>query len=103
MSVDKEEQTFIAHGIFGILGASIVTDGERGECVDPGENGAILDAGGVEDPARQAGKRMGSWHQTVEEVRCYKLSEGTGDGLVTTSSHVYAQSMYHMYIMRTNS
>jgi hypothetical protein len=47
-------------GIFGILGASIVTDGERGECVDPGENGAILDAGGVEDPARQAGERMGS-------------------------------------------
>ena len=53
--------------------------------------------------ARQAGERAGSWRQTVEEVRRYKMSEGTGDGLVTTSSHVYAQSMYHMYIMRTNS
>ncbi len=27
-----------------------VTDGGRGECVDPGENGAILEAGGVEGP-----------------------------------------------------
>jgi hypothetical protein len=27
-----------------------VMDGKRGECVDPGENGAILDAGGVEGP-----------------------------------------------------
>jgi hypothetical protein len=27
-----------------------VTDGERGECVDPGENGAILGAGGDEGP-----------------------------------------------------
>jgi hypothetical protein len=26
----------------------IVTDGERGESMDPGENGAILDAGGDE-------------------------------------------------------
>jgi hypothetical protein len=28
----------------------IVTDSEKEECVDPGENGAILDAGGVEGP-----------------------------------------------------
>jgi hypothetical protein len=27
-----------------------VTDGERGECVDPGKNGAILGAGGDEGP-----------------------------------------------------
>jgi hypothetical protein len=27
-----------------------VTDGEREECVDPGENGAILDAGGGGGP-----------------------------------------------------
>jgi hypothetical protein len=71
--------------------------------VDPGETGAILDAGEMRDPARQAGERACSWHRTVEEVRRYKVSEGTGDGLVTTSSHVYAQSMYHMCIMCLNS
>ncbi len=59
--------------------------------------------GELRDPARQAEETTSSWHQTVEEVRRYKMSEGTGDGLVTTSSHVYAQSMYHMYIMRTKS
>jgi hypothetical protein len=26
----------------------------------------------VGDPARQAGKKMGSWHQTVEEVRSFQ-------------------------------
>jgi hypothetical protein len=31
-------------------------DCEREECVDPGENGAILDAGGGGDLARQAGE-----------------------------------------------
>jgi hypothetical protein len=54
--------------------------------------------GELRNPARQARERMGSYHQTVEEVRRYKMSEGTGDGLVTTSSHIYAQSMYLMYI-----
>ncbi len=37
----------------------LVTDGERGECVDPGENGAILDAGGDEGPGPQGGGRNG--------------------------------------------
>jgi hypothetical protein len=59
--------------------------------------------GEVRDPARQVGERAGSWHQTVEEVRHYKMSEGTGGGLVTTSSYVYAQNMYHMCIMCINS
>jgi hypothetical protein len=59
--------------------------------------------GEVGDLARQAGERAGSWRQTVEEVRRYKMSEGTGDGLVTTSSHDYAQSMYYMCIMCINS
>jgi hypothetical protein len=31
------------------------------------------------------------------------MLEGTGDGLVTTSSHGYAQSTYHMCIMCINS
>ncbi len=57
----------------------------------------------MRDPARQAGEGTGSWRRTVEEVRHYKLSEGTGDGLVKTSSHVYAQSMYHVCIMGINS
>jgi hypothetical protein len=55
------------------------------------------------DPARQAGERTGSWRQTVEEVTRYKMLEGTGDGLATTSSDGYAQSMYHMCIMCINS
>ncbi len=59
--------------------------------------------GELRDPARQVEERTGSWHQTVEEVRRYKMSEATGAGLVTTSSHVQAQSMYLMYIMRTKS
>jgi hypothetical protein len=45
--------------------------------------------GELRDPARQAGERTGSWLQTVEEVRRYKMSEGIGDGLVTTSSNVF--------------
>jgi hypothetical protein len=59
--------------------------------------------GEVGDPARLVGERVGSWRRTVEEVRRYKMSEGTGDGLVKTSSHVYAQSMYHVCIMCINS
>ena len=34
--------------------------------MDPGEKGAILEAGG---PARQEGEKAGSWLQTVEEKR----------------------------------
>ncbi len=36
-----------------------VMDSERGECVDPGENGAILDAGGVEGPGPPGGGKNG--------------------------------------------
>jgi hypothetical protein len=63
----------------------------EGACVDPGETGAILEAGGVGGtrPARR-GKR-----RTVEEDRRYKMPQKSGDGLATTPSHVYALSMYH--------
>jgi hypothetical protein len=37
----------------------VVTDGEREECVDPGEKGAILDAGGVEGPGPPGGGKNG--------------------------------------------
>jgi hypothetical protein len=67
-----------------------------------GEMGPSWMLGELRDPARQAGKITGSWPQTVEEVRRYKMSEGMGDGLVTTSSHIYAQSMYLMYIVCIN-
>jgi hypothetical protein len=77
-------------------------DGERRECMDLGKKGPSLILGEMRDPARQTGERTGSWHQTVEEVRRYKMSEGAGDRLVTTSSHVYAQK-YHTYIMCINS
>jgi hypothetical protein len=53
-----------------------------------GKMGPSWMLGKLRDPGRQAEKGRGSWHQTVEEVRRYKMSEGTGDGLVTTSSHV---------------
>jgi hypothetical protein len=36
-----------------------VTDGERGECMNPGENGAILDAGGGEGPGSPGGGQNG--------------------------------------------
>jgi hypothetical protein len=36
-----------------------VTDGEGGECMDPGENGAILDAGGVGGPGPPVGEKNG--------------------------------------------
>jgi hypothetical protein len=58
--------------------------------------------GEMGDPARQAGERAGSWRQTVEEVRRYKMSEGIGGGLITTPSHVNAQSMYHICILCIN-
>jgi hypothetical protein len=41
----------------------IVTDSKEEVCVDPGEKGAILEAGG---PARQEGEKAGSWLQTAE-------------------------------------
>jgi hypothetical protein len=44
-------------------------------------------------PVRQEGERVGSWHQTAEEDRRYKMPQNIGDGLATTPSHVYAQSM----------
>jgi hypothetical protein len=47
----------------------IVMDGEREECMDPGKNGAILDAGGSGGPGPPGGEGTGSWHHTVEEVR----------------------------------
>jgi hypothetical protein len=74
---------------------SSVTDGVEETCVDSGERGAILEAGGVRDPARQEGEKAGSWHQTVEEDRHHRMPQNMGDGLATTPSYVCAQSMYH--------
>jgi hypothetical protein len=36
-----------------------VMDGEKGECVDPGENGAILGAGGDGGPGLPGGRKRG--------------------------------------------
>jgi hypothetical protein len=55
-------------------------------------------------PARWGGG--GEWAVGIRQWRrldVFKMLEGTGDGLGTTSSHVYAQSTYHMCIMRDNS
>jgi hypothetical protein len=48
--------------------------------VDPGEKEAIL------------GEKAGSWLQTVEEDRCSGIAKDAGDGLVTSSRDVYAES-----------
>ncbi len=36
-----------------------VTDGEKEECMDPGEKGAILETGGVEGPGPPGGGKDG--------------------------------------------
>jgi hypothetical protein len=56
--------------------------------VDPGEKGAILEAGG--GPARQEREKVGSWLQTVEEDRRSVMAKDAGDTLVTSSRDVYA-------------
>jgi hypothetical protein len=71
--------------------------------MDPEENWAILDAGGDggPGPARQGRERVvgiGQWRR----LDILKMLEDTEDGLGTTSSHPYAQSMYHMCIMCNN-
>ncbi len=62
------------------------TLGKREPSWKPGELG---------DPAPPwEGEKTGSWYQTVEEDRHHKMPRKLGDGLATTPSHVYAQSMY---------
>jgi hypothetical protein len=63
--------------------------------VDPGGNGAILNAGGGGGPARQAGKGMSSWHLTMKEVRYSQDDRRHKDGLGMAPRLLYAQSMYH--------
>jgi hypothetical protein len=72
-----------------------VTDSVEEVCVDPGERWPSWKLGESGDPAYQEGERADSWHWTVEEGRHCKMPKNTGDGLVTTPSHVYAQSMYN--------
>jgi hypothetical protein len=49
----------------------------------------------LRDPARQAGEKAGSWHQTVEEDRHSGMPQNTGDGFGATPSNVYTQSKCH--------
>ncbi len=67
----------------------LVTDGGEGVCVDPGEKEATWKLG---DPARQEGEKADSWLQTVEKDRRSGMAKDAGDGLVTCSRDVYAQS-----------
>ncbi len=64
-----------------------VTDSKEEVCVDPGEKGAILEAGG---PGLPGGEKAGSWLQTAEEKRHTKMAKGAGDGLPTSSRDGYA-------------
>jgi hypothetical protein len=52
-------------------------------------------------PARQREERAVGIRQW-RKLAILKMLEGTGDGLGTTSSHVYAQSTYHICIMCCN-
>ncbi len=66
----------------------------------PWGNGGHLGSQGSQGarPTRRGKGRtvgIGQWRR-VDVAKCLK---STGDGLVTTSSHVYAQTMYHMYIV----
>ncbi len=55
------------------------------------------------DPARQEGEKASIWHQTVEEGRHTRMHQDTGGRLVTTPSHVYAQSVIvHCIIIATS-
>jgi hypothetical protein len=53
-------------------------------------------------PARQ-GKERAVGVRQWRRLDVHKMSEGTGDRLVTTSSHVYAQSTYHTCTMCIDS
>jgi hypothetical protein len=81
-------------------------DSVEGVCVDPGEMGAILEAGGVRGPGPPGGGKDEQLDRTVEEDRHYKMPQKLGDGLATTPSYVYAQSTYHCALCidyRTNN
>jgi hypothetical protein len=67
-------------------------------CVDPGGSGAILSAGERGGPGPPDGGKTDNWHQTVEEVRHPKMSEGMGNELDMTPRHPYAQSTYVSYV-----
>jgi hypothetical protein len=64
-----------------------------------GKRGPYWKLGELRGPARQSGEQTDSWRQIVKAGRRYKMSERMGDGRATTSSHVYAQSMYLTYIV----
>ncbi len=59
--------------------------------------------GEVGDPVRQAGGERAVGIRQWRRLDILRMSEGTGDGPGTTSSHAYAQSTYHMCIMCDNS
>jgi hypothetical protein len=99
----REKQLSVTMDIVIVAGAvmmdidfvMIVTDGVEGVCVDPGEMEAILEAGGVRGPGPPGGEKSRQLASDSKEDRHYKMPQNGGDGLATTPSHVYAQSMYH--------
>jgi hypothetical protein len=73
--------------------------------MDPGENGAIFYAveGGGPDPPGGGGGERAVGMRRRRSLDVLKMLEGPGDRLGTTSSPVYAQSMYHMCIVCEDS
>ncbi len=80
-----------------------VTDSEAEECMDPGENGAILNAreGEGPGPPRGGGKRTVGIRQW-RRLGALEMLEGTRNGLGTTLNRPYAQSTYYICIMCNN-
>ncbi len=71
--------------------------------MDPGEKGPSWMLWEMWDPARHAGEERTVGVRQWRRLDVHKMLEGTGGGLGTTSSHVYAQSTYHMCIVCLNS
>jgi hypothetical protein len=72
------------------------TDSMEKMCVDLGEMGAALQgwgSQGARPTRRRKGRAVGIRQWKGIDVK--EMLQNIGDGLVTTSSHVYAQSTYH--------
>jgi hypothetical protein len=78
-----------------------VTDKGTRMCVDPGGNGATMNAGGEGDRARLAGGRWAVSAQQWRQVDVHRMPEDKEDGLGPTSRLLYAQSMYHCVCQST--
>ncbi len=74
--------------------------------MDPGEMEAILETGGVRGSGPPGGEKGGQLASDSGGGYALQMPQKLGDGLATTPSHIYAQSMYHCALFinyRTNN